>query len=437
MNYSKILNYLYSLETSKIKLGLENIQNLLAKIGNPERELKCIHVAGTNGKGSVCAMLFYILKEAGYKVGLYTSPHLKKFNERIRVNEHFITDKEIVKYFLKIKLYITNQSFFEITTAMAFLYFKENSVDFAILEVGLGGRLDTTNVVMPLVSVITNIGLEHTDMLGNTIEKIAFEKAGIIKKNVPVVTGAKGKALEVIKELAKERTAPLYIVRKFDEVKFSYLNGKFQQDNKDIALTVIGILREFYSSTIKFPHIQNGIKKTKWPARLQFISKNVLIDCAHNPSGFEVLKKELLMINKQKNIENFIFLIGIQNDKNIPVMLKTINPLISTIIFTKSKNEKAAEPQELLDICRKISRVDGERGELLARKMLASSTSKLANNSLASSRSSTSSPRISQRNFSAAIVKNSKKALAYAKKIANKRDLIVVTGSIYMVGEII
>ena len=398
------MKYLYSLETSKIKLGLENIQNLLAKIGNPELELTCIHVAGTNGKGSVCAMLFYILKEAGYNVGLYTSPHLKKFNERIRVNEHFITDKEIVEYFLRIKPYITHQSFFEITTAMAFLYFKEHDVDFAILEVGLGGRLDATNVVMPLISVITNIGLEHTDILGNTIKKIAFEKAGIIKKNVPVVTGAKGRALEVIKEIAKERTVPLFNVKKLDfvkffhHVKFDYLNGEFQKENAKIAVTAINVLKKFYSLRIKFSHIRNGIKKTKWQGRFQFISKNVLVDCAHNPSGFKILKRELLIIKNKNNINEFIFVIGVQNTKDVPSMLKKINSLISKIIFTKSKNEEAAEPQELLNICKKISL---------------------------------------KRDFFAKVINNPKKALSYAKKIADKTDLIVVTGSIYMVGEIV
>ena len=170
MNHKKILKYLYSLESPEIKLGLDAIQSLLDKIGNPEKKLKCIHVAGTNAKGSVCAMLFYSIKEAGYKVGLYISPHLKIFNERIRINDSLITDKEIVKYFLKVKNYITNQSFFEITTAMALLYFAEKNVDFTILEVGLGGRLDATNVITPMASVITNVGLEHTEILGKTIE---------------------------------------------------------------------------------------------------------------------------------------------------------------------------------------------------------------------------------------------------------------------------
>ena len=396
MDYEKILRYIYSLESPKIKLGLERIQKLLDKIGNPERNLKCIHVAGTNGKGSVCAMLLSILKEAGYKVGLYTSPHLKKFNERIRINGHFITDKEIVDYFLKIKPYITTQSFFEITTAMAFWYFKEKNVDFAVLEVGLGGRLDATNVVMPLISVITNIELEHTDLLGDTIEKITFEKAGIIKNNVPVVTIAKGKALETIKKIAKGKNAPLFAVKKYDDVKFNYLNGSFQQVNKDIALTTVDVLNKFHSVKISQKQIKNGIKKTQWQGRMQFTSKNVLVDCAHNPSGFEVLKKELLIIKNKKNIKNFIFVVGIQEDKDIMMILKIINPSVSTIIFTKSKNEKAAKPEYLLKIFKKLNK---------------NSTTKIIN--------------------------NPKNALNHAKKISSKKDLVVVAGSIYMVGEVI
>jgi len=398
MHYKKILKYLYSLESPKIKLGLDRIQGLLGKIGNPEKELKCIHVAGTNGKGSVCAMIFCILKEAGYKVGLYTSPHLKRFNERIRINNKEITDKEIVEYFLKVKPYITKQSFFEITTAMAFLYFNDRKVDFAVLEVGLGGRLDATNVAVPLVSVITNIGIEHTDLLGSTIEKITFEKAGIIKNNVPVVAGAKGKALEVIREAAKQRNAPLFLVKKFGNVKFNYLNGDFQQQNKDIALTTINILKKSYQIKINEKQITSGIKKTKWQGRLEFISKNVLVDCAHNPSGFEVLANELKIIKNKRKIKNFIFVVGIQKDKDIPIMLKTINPLISAIIFTKSKNEKAAKPKELLKIFNQMNK---------------------------------------NRKIQTKIIENPEKALAYAKKIIGKGDLAVVSGSIYLVGEVV
>ena len=416
MDYTKILNYLYSLESPRIKLGLERVQKLLDKIENPEKKLKCIHVAGTNGKGSVCAMIFYILREAGFKVGLYTSPHFKKFNERIRINDHFISDKEIVDYFLKVKPFITSQSFFEITTAMAFLYFYEKNVDYAVLEVGLGGRLDATNVVNPLVSVITNIGLEHTEILGNKIEKIAFEKAGIIKKNIPIVTGAKGKALKVIKKIAEERNAQLVIAKKYPNIEFKYLNGTFQQQNKDIALATINTLKKYHSlenqrfsghqkrkaffSAIKINEnqIKNGIEKTKWPGRLQFISKNLLIDAAHNPDCFRVLYNELKLIKKNRKIKNFVFVVGIQKDKNIRDMLKTINPLISAIIFTKSKNPKAEEPQHLLSIFNKINK---------------------------------------NKNINQKIIKKPKKALKYAKKIAEEKDLVVATGSIYMLGDAI
>ena len=398
MNYAKILSCLYSLESPAIKLGLDRMQRLLDKTGNPEKNLKCIHVAGTNGKGSVCAMLNSILIEAGYKVGMYTSPHLQKFNERIRINNKLITDKEIVNYFLKIKPHITNQSFFEITTAMAFLYFYDKNVDFAVLETGLGGRLDATNVVNPQVSVITNIGLEHAELLGNAIEKIAFEKAGIIKENVPVVTGAKGNALEIIKKIAKERNAPLFLAKKFGDVEFRYLNGAFQQQNKDIALTTIHLFKKYKPVKITQNQIITGIKKTKWPARLQFVSKNILVDAAHNTDSFRVLKNELKIIKSIKNIKNFIFIIGVQKDKNIKMILKIIYPLIFTIILTKSKNPKAADPKSLSKIFDEIS---------------------------------------NKKSVKKIIIKNPKKALKYAGEIAGKKDLIVVAGSIYMLGEII
>ncbi len=398
MKHKRILQYLYSLESPKIKLGLGRVQTLLDKIGNPEKNLKCVHAAGTNGKGSVCAMVFYVLREAGYKVGLYTSPHLKKFNERIRINGNSIADKEIADYFMKIRPCITDQSFFEITTAMAFLYFKEKNVDFVVLEVGLGGRLDATNVVNPLISVITNIGMEHTELLGNTIEKVAFEKAGIIKNNVPVVTGAKGRALEVIKKTANKKNAPFFEVKKFGDADFKYLNGSFQQENKNIALTAIEVLKQFNSIKIDENQIKDGIEKTKWPARLQFISRNVLADCAHNADGFIVLKKELVSIKKQKKIKNFIFVVGILNGKDIKRMLRTINPLTSSIIFTKSRNEKSSNPEQLLKIFNSINK---------------------------------------DKSIKTKIMKNPRKALDYAKKISKKEDLIVIAGSIYMVGELI
>ena len=400
MEHKKILKYLYSLDSSKVKLGLKNIKALLKKLGNPEKRLKIIHVAGTNGKGSVCMMISSILQEAGYKVGVYTSPHLKKFNERIRINDRLITDKEILGYYLKIKPKITSQSFFEITTAMAFLYFYEKNVDFAVLEVGLGGRLDATNVANPLASVITNIGLEHTDILGNTIEKIAYEKACIIKRNVPIVTGAEGKALDTIKKTAKKRNAPLILNKKYKKnrnntfninnyknLKLNNLKGDFQLENASTALTAIEALNKFHNLKINKNIIKNGLRNAKWEGRFEFLGRNILIDCAHNPSGFEVLIKEI----KKLDYKKLILVTGLMKDKDIEKIIELLNPVADYFIITKAKNERAAEPEFISQFIKKPFK----------------------------------------------IIKNPKNALKYAKNIADKKDLVLVAGSIYVAGELL
>ncbi len=392
MNYKNVLKELYGLDTKKWTLGLDRIEALLKKLGNPEKKLRCIHVAGTNGKGSVCAMVSSILGNAGYKIGMYTSPHLKRFNERIRINDELITDKDIVKYYLTVKKHVDGQSFFEITTAMAFLYFAEKEVDFAVLEVGLGGRLDATNVVTPLVSVITNIGLEHTQFLGNTLEKIAFEKGGIIKKNVPVVTAAEGIALAAIREISNKKNSELIIINKNETIKnygnieFNHLNGEFQKQNAAIAIKTIKILKDKNKIKINNKNILNGLKNTKWPGRFQFIGKNILVDSAHNPSGFYILAKELKSINYNK----LILIAGFSNDKDIEAISEIIKNKADRTIITKSSNERSLEPIKI-------------------KKYF---------------------------NANSIIIKNPKKALEYAKKIKGKNDLILITGSIFLVGEL-
>jgi len=403
MDYRQILGHLYSLESSKIKLGLKNIKALLKKLGNPEKELKCIHVAGTNGKGSVCAMIFYILRQAGYNVGLYTSPHLKRFNERIRANDDFISDREIVDYYLGMKGKITNQSFFEITTAMAFLYFKEKKVDFVVLEVGLGGRLDATNVVKPLISIITNIDYEHTNLLGNTLEKIAYEKAGIIKRNVPAVTGAEGIALGAIKRTAARRNSPLILAKRHKKIRFKYLNGNFQHFNSTIALTTIGALKKYYNIKVNNKKAIEGIENTKWKGRLEFIGKNVLVDCAHNPNGIKALAGELKAIKKSKKYNSMIIVFGVLKDKNAKQMLEIIskaNPKL--IVFTMPNSDRALVANALIRLFKKIDK-NKRSDEKIDYKSIA----------------------------------NPKMALSYAKGLASLNDLIVVTGSIYLIGEII
>jgi len=387
MNYTQAVNYLCNLEKFGTKLGLSRAEELLEKLGNPEKNLKVIHVTGTNGKGSVCAMLSSILQEAGCKVGLYTSPHLKKFNERYKINGKDISDKDIVRYFNKVKRFATNQSFFEFTTSMAFLYFYEKKVDFLILEVGMGGRLDATNVVKPLVSIITNVGLEHTGHLGNTIAKIAYEKSGIIKDKVPVVTAAKGDALKVIKDAAKQRKSPLFIAKPMRKVALS-LKGGFQQSNAAIVLETMRVLNNYYNLKIKNNTINKGLLKAKWPGRLQFIKKNILVDCAHNLDGVKALYKEL----KKLKYNRLFLIIGILKDKDYKSMLRLLTPLACKTILTKVKYEgRATEPKDIA--------------------------------------------KYAQGNYM--IAKDVKKALKYAKTMANKNDLILITGSIYLVGEVI
>lgn len=406
MNHNQILKELYSLDSPKFIQSLVNMKALLKELGNPEKKLKYIHVAGTNGKGSVCAMISSILADAGYKAGLYTSPHLKRFNERIRINNQLITDQEIAGYYLKLKPHITNQTFFEITTSMAFLYFKDKKVDFVVLETGLGGRLDSTNVINPLISVITNIGIEHTEYLGKTIQKIAYEKAGIIKKNIPVVTAAEGLALATIKKISNKQNSKLIAVNKKNTIKkynkqnnqwyfdfsnyghltLNNLRGEFQILNASIAIKTIEALNNNNKIKINQKNIQNGLKNAEWPGRFQFIGKNALVDCAHNPDGFKLIVKEL----KNLKYNKLIIVIGFSKDKDIGKISKIISPLADKIILTKSNNERAAEP-------------------IMIKKYFKNSI----------------------------IIKNPKKALVYAKKIAGKKDLVLVAGSIFLVGEVI
>jgi len=400
MNHKEILNFLYNLQSRKYNLDLKAIKQLLNRIGNPEKSLKAIHIAGTNGKGSVCAMLSSILKEANYKVGMYTSPHLKKINERIMINNEMISDEELLKYFNIVHKSYKNETFFEFFTALAFLYFKEKKIDILVCEVGLGGRLDATNVVDPLVSVITNINKEHMEYLGDTIEKIAYEKAGIIKEKIPVVTGAKEKALDTIKHITEGKKSELFLIKNYKKInnKFdinSHKNlrlspkGDFQLENASITITTIDVLNKKYDLGITEDNIKDGLLRTTWHGRLDFLEKNLLVDCAHNPAGIIALKKEILRI--KNNYDKIILVIGILKDKDYKTMLDDITPLADKIILTKAKINRATDPKELAKY------VDKEYK----------------------------------------IIEDVKEAVGYAKSISKETDLILVTGSIYVVGEVI
>jgi dihydrofolate synthase/folylpolyglutamate synthase len=348
--------YLESLEKFGMNLGLKRITYLLDNLGNPQRQFKSIHIAGTNGKGSTAAMIASILKKAGYKVGLYTSPHIFEYTERIQINGKQISDKDF-KLGLNIISEIPSPSgrgwrperkrvragvhptVFEALTAVAFWYFARKQVDFAVVEVGLGGRLDATNVLVPLVSVITNIDLEHTEVLGRSLSKVAAEKAAIIKPGVPVVTAEiKPAALKVMKRGAMKYGSLLFKVEGYDSVKIPHLLGEHQKLNAACAVSAIRLAR----INVTRPQIRNGLKRAYWPGRFQIISRKplVILDGAHNPAGIKALIKTV-----QQNFHGkFTVIFGCQKTKDYKRILAELKPLISELIITRSSHLQAQDP---------------------------------------------------------------------------------------------
>ena len=420
MNFEESLNWLYSFKQYGSKLGLERITSLVEQLGNPQNNLKIIHVAGTNGKGSVCKFIGSILQKAGYRIGIYISPHLQRFSERIVVNNKEISEKDISLLIEKIKPFVDDMiqqdktpTFFEIVTAMAFQFFYDCHVDFAVIEVGLGGRFDATNVVNPLISVITNISLEHTHQLGGDIKSIAFEKAGIIKSKAPVVTAAKSDAKEVIEKIAKEKDAPIIFIDcknwkrlsyntnyqefliqgDFDNynVKTSHL-GKYQGEN--IALSVATVEQlQMKGVYLTDNDISEGVSTAFNPGRMEIVSNEptILLDGAHNPAGMEMLRTTL---EEDFEYDKLILVIGILEDKDIEKMLSAIVPISDIIIVTKSNNTRACETNIIRD---KISKFDSSK-EVFAHDSI-------------------------------------EKAIIHAKSLAKKEDIICISGSLFTVGE--
>lgn len=317
--YEEALKILTSKGNFYIDLGLDRISDVLNKFGNPQDSLKCIHVAGTNGKGSVCAMLDSILREAGYKTGLYTSPHIWEYTERIKINGIEIPKETFAKYVKEITDCGVHLTEFEILTVMMFLYFKRNNVDVAILETGLGGRLDATNVIKKnLCSIITQIDLDHTDRLGDSKEKIAYEKAGIIKENCPVITSM---GYEAIRDKADKMNSMLVFVSPYVEPKFIEalsLKGLHQVEN--LALVVNAI--NYVFKDIDDKTILDGLKKVKNPCRFEYIPEhNLIIDASHNPNGIKALRENLdYYFPKEKR--RFVF--GCLKTKDYPKMMNIL-----------------------------------------------------------------------------------------------------------------
>ncbi|MGC9141378.1 MAG: bifunctional folylpolyglutamate synthase/dihydrofolate synthase [Caldimicrobium sp.] len=336
-----------------IKPGLHRIIRLLKKLGNPHKNYPTLHIAGTNGKGSTCAILNALLKEHGLKTGLYTSPHLFKLNERFKINSQDISDEDLFEMLKTLKKYVEEPiTYFELTTALAFLYFSVQKVDIAVIETGLGGRLDATNVIHPEVSIITSIGLDHTKYLGKTLENIAFEKAGIIKRNRPVVIGKiEEKPLKVILERAKilssktfllDKDFKIYLKENFwnYEGKYTFKNlelslkGPFQGRNLSLSLKTLEILEDNYFLRIQEDKIRKALKTIEWEGRYKKIfyqNKEILIDCAHNLEGIKTLKEALL----QEKFYPFILLFGATNEDGEKPYLSLLEELssLATDIF--------------------------------------------------------------------------------------------------------
>ena len=334
MNYQETINWMfnqlpmYQLQgASAYKKDLTNAYLLANHLGNPEKNLKCIHVAGTNGKGSTSHMLASIFQEAGYTVGLYTSPHLKDYRERIKINGEEISEDFVCEFINKNKAFFeaNDMSFFEMTVGLAFDYFAKEKVDIAIIEVGMGGRLDATNIITPLVSVITNIGLDHTQFLGNTLEAIAFEKAGIIKSGIPVVIGEyTNETRPVFESKAKENNSEIYFASDLIHERFpSDLIGDYQVHNKKTVLQTIAIINyqkdfKIYETDIK-SGLLNVVKNTKLQGRWQQLVEfpKIICDTAHNKNGLEIVMKQ---IQKEK-YDTLHIVLGVVNDKDLDEVL--------------------------------------------------------------------------------------------------------------------
>ena len=339
-------------------MGLNHTLLLLKSLKNPQDNFKTIHLAGTNGKGSTAAIINSILIANGYKVGLYTSPHLISFNERIRVNGVTITDEEIISFMKHVEPAINEikSTFFEVTTAMAFYHFNNNDVDIAIIETGLGGRLDSTNIVNPSLTVMTPISLDHRDILGNTIEKIAKEKAGIIKRGVPLITANQvNNVSKILEKRIREKESVMHTCPNPESVKLSpdgtsfeiygnnfntSLIGEHQAQNAALAIATI----KLFNPKISYETIGKGLRNVHWPGRLQLVSDKIYYDVAHNESG---VKSVLDNLSRMFPTSKFYGLLCLKGDKEIDCIADSIRSQFEMLFVSTSKDGLLLESEKL------------------------------------------------------------------------------------------
>src|SRR5882724_9372788 len=367
MTYADAIQFLYDLRWFGTKFGLANTFKLAALAGSPQKQLRFIHVAGTNGKGSTCAMLESIYRASGLRVGLFTSPHLVSFGERLQVDRQPVSESEVVRLVVQLKPALDqfpaeeHPTFFEVVTVMALLYFAEKECDLVIWETGLGGRLDATNIIRPLASVITNVHYDHQQWLGEKLSNIAFEKAGIVKPEVPVITAtAEPEALEVIRETAQARHAPLIVISSA-EIRQPLLNalelpllGSHQRWNAALAVAVLKTLQR--EIPVSESVIAQGLSTVKWPGRLQVINRpsgqKILLDGAHNVSGAESLKAA---VAEYFPAAEPLLILGILTDKDWLGMCQILAPMARRIFLAPVASDRTAAPEQLQNACRKAN----------------------------------------------------------------------------------
>ena len=377
MNYTETIEYINSITWLGAKLGLDRIKELLKQIGNPQKKLKFIHIGGTNGKGSVSAMLSSVLEESGYKVGLFTSPYVNFFNERMQINNTPIKDEELAKTATYIKPFADNlfdpPTEFELNTAIAMKYFSDNNCDIVILEVGMGGELDSTNVIdTPELAVITMIGLDHIKELGGTIQAIAKTKSGIIKEDTDVLLYKQSREVEdIIKDVCKSKKSRCYSpdFEKIKPVDLDIFKQTFEYDGEEYAIPLVGTYQLFNAGVvlkaveilqnkgwkITKEIVKTGLMKTNWPGRFEVLKNEpvFIVDGAHNHQGIKATAKSIKDHFEDKKV---VFLLGVMEDKDISSMLKEIIPLASEFITVSPNNERAMPAEEL---AKKINQYGG------------------------------------------------------------------------------
>lgn len=353
MNYPQALAWLYGTQLCGIKLGLEQIRRLLGELGFAGSRQRFLHVAGTNGKGSLCAMLDAVCRAQGIRTGLFTSPHLVSFRERIKLDGAMIGEREVAHGLAKIREIIsgweTHPTFFEITTALALDYFQRENADVVALETGLGGRLDSTNVVTPRVSVITPVGLDHQTWLGSTLAQIAAEKAGIIKPRVPVVSAAQhAEAAGVLIKTAREKDAPIEFVTGPLENVAIHLAGSHQKLNAALALAALRAA----AIEVSDDAIQKGLGAVEWPGRFQIIQNRIILDGAHNPSAVERLAQTWREIFGG---EKATVVLGVLRDKEMPAICRALLPIAAGFVVTPVRSPRTSSPEKLYSIIHEMA----------------------------------------------------------------------------------